>query len=125
MADKPQALTLPLLITRALVIFPKNQQLIEAGRDFSISAVNVSKNECDSLILVTSQKQMNVENPSQEDVYDVGVLCHIVSVSERELKYWKESNFPISNLMKKVATIPRLAVCSHSPLFLQSKTKRF
>ncbi len=84
MADKPQALTLPLLITRALVIFPKNQQLIEAGRDFSISAVNVSKNECDSLILVTSQKQMNVENPTQEDVYDVGVLCHIVSVSERD-----------------------------------------
>ena len=84
MADKPQALTLPLLITRALVIFPKNQQLIEAGRDFSISAVNVSKNECDSLILVTSQKQMNVEKPSQEDVFDVGVLCHIVSVSERD-----------------------------------------
>ena len=84
MANKPQALTLPLLITRALVIFPKNQQLIEAGRDFSISAVNASKNECDSLILVASQKKYDEDNPKPEDVYNVGVLCRIISISERD-----------------------------------------
>ena len=84
MANKPQAITLPLLITRALVIFPKNQQLIEAGRDFSISAVNASKNECDSLILVASQKSYDEDNPKPEDVYNIGVLCHIISVSERD-----------------------------------------
>ena len=84
MANKPQALTLPLLITRALVVFPGNQQLIEAGRDFSISAVNASKNECDSLILVTSQRDFNKDNPTADDVYDVGVLCRIISVSERD-----------------------------------------
>ena len=84
MGNKPQALTLPLLITRALVVFPGNQQLIEAGRDFSISAVNASKNECDSLILVTSQKQFNTENPTGDDVFDIGVLCHIISISERD-----------------------------------------
>lgn len=81
---KPQALTLPLLITRSLVVFPGSQQLIEAGRDFSISAVNASKNECDSLILVTCQKQLNSENPTADDIYDVGVLCRIVSISERD-----------------------------------------
>ena len=84
MANKPQALTLPLLITRSLVVYPGNQQLIEAGRDFSISAVNASKNDCDSLILVTSQKSFNVEKPTQDDLYEVGVLCHIVSISERD-----------------------------------------
>ena len=84
MTNKPQALTLPLLITRSLVVFPGNQQLIEAGRDFSISAVNASKNECDSLILVTSQKQFSTENPTGQDVFDIGVLCHIISISERD-----------------------------------------
>ena len=84
MANKPQALTLPLLITRALVVFPGTQQVIEAGRDFSISAVTASKEECDSLILVTSQKQMSTENPKGEDVYEEGVLCHIISISERD-----------------------------------------
>ena len=84
MADKPQALTLPLLVTRALVVFPGNQQLIEAGRDFSIAAVNVSKNECDSLILVTSQKQIDKENPTADDIYNIGVLCRIIAISERD-----------------------------------------
>ncbi len=84
MANKPQVLTLPLLITRALVVFPGNQQLIEAGRDFSISAVNAAKNECDSLILVSSQKQYNVEKPTGEDVFSYGVLCRIISISERD-----------------------------------------
>lgn len=84
MANKPQAITLPLLITRSLVVFPGNQTLIEAGRDFSISAVNASKEECDSLILVTCQKHFDTERPTSEDVYEVGVLCHIVSISERD-----------------------------------------
>ena len=84
MANKPQALTLPLLITRALVVFPGTQQVIEAGRDFSISAVTASKNECDSLILVTCQKHLSTENPTGEDVFEQGVLCHIISVSERD-----------------------------------------
>ena len=84
MANKPQVLTLPLLITRALVVFPGNQQLIEAGRDFSISAVNAAKNECDSLILVSSQKQYSVEKPTGEDVFSYGVLCRIISISERD-----------------------------------------
>ena len=43
MPEKANILTLPLLITRALVIFPGNQQLIEAGREFSIDAIKASK----------------------------------------------------------------------------------
>ena len=55
MADKPKVLSLPLLITRSLVIFPGNQQLIEAGREFSINAINLSRNKADSLIYISSQ----------------------------------------------------------------------
>ncbi|MDD4104177.1 MAG: LON peptidase substrate-binding domain-containing protein [Bacilli bacterium] len=84
MADKAQTLTLPLLITRALVIFPGNQQLIEAGREFSINAINVARNETNSLVFVTSQNEVDVENPTENDVYRVGTLCHIISNSERD-----------------------------------------
>src|SRR5574344_1609884 len=84
MADKAQTLTLPLLITRALVIFPGNQQLIEAGREFSINAINAARNETNSLIFVTSQNDVHVENPTETDVYRIGTLCHIISNSERE-----------------------------------------
>ena len=84
MADKPKVLSLPLLITRSLVIFPGNQQLIEAGRDFSINAINLSRNKTDSLIFISSQIKAENENPTENDIYHVGTLCHIISCSERE-----------------------------------------
>lgn len=84
MADKPKVLSLPLLITRSLVIFPGNQQLIEAGRVFSINAINLSRNKTDSLIFISSQIKAENENPTENDIYHVGTLCHIISCSERE-----------------------------------------
>lgn len=84
MAEKPQVLTLPLLITRGLVIFPGNSQIIEAGRPFSINSVNAARNQADSLLFVTSQTAFDIENPTEADVYKTGTLCRIVSCSEKE-----------------------------------------
>ena len=84
MAENPSTLTLPLLITKGLILFPKNQKLIDAGRDFSINAIKVSKEKSDSLILIVSQKEGEVENPTADDIFAVGVLARIISISERE-----------------------------------------
>ena len=84
MADKPQTLSLPLLVTRSLVIFPGNQQLIEAGRVFSINAINFAHDQTDSLILVSTQTNINAEEPSIDEIYKVGTLCRIISISERD-----------------------------------------
>lgn len=84
MAEKPQVLTLPLLITRSLVLFPGNQQLIEAGREFSINAISAARNKADSLIFVTSQVSFDIENPVADDVFKTGTLCRIMSCSERD-----------------------------------------
>ena len=51
MANNPQTLTLPLLITKGLILFPKVQRLIDAWRDFSINSIKVSKDKADSLVL--------------------------------------------------------------------------
>ena len=83
MPEKANILTLPLLVTRALVIFPGNQQLIEAGREFSIDAIKASKANSDSLLFVTSQINPNVENPTKDDVYLTGTICRILSSTER------------------------------------------
>ena len=83
MPEKANVLTLPLLVTRALVIFPGNQQLIEAGRGFSIDAIKASKANSDSLLFVTSQINPNVENPTKDDVYLTGTICRILSSTER------------------------------------------
>ncbi|MBO6280376.1 MAG: endopeptidase La [Bacilli bacterium] len=84
MAENPSTLNLPLLITRGLVVYPHNQRVIDAGREFSINSIKVSKEKADSLILVTSQVDGDVDNPTENDIYKVGVLARIVSISERE-----------------------------------------
>ena len=84
MAENPSSLTLPLLITKGMILFPKNQKLIDAGRDFSINAIKISKEKSDSLILIVSQKEGEVENPKADDVFPIGVLARVISISERE-----------------------------------------
>lgn len=84
MADKPQTLTLPLLITKSLVIFPGNQHLIEASRDFSVNGINAAREKSDNLLFVTSQKDFNVSLPEEKDIYNVATLCRIVSCTEKE-----------------------------------------
>ena len=84
MANNPQTLNLPLLITKGLILFPYIQRLIDAGRDFSINAIKVSKEKADSLILITSQIDSDVETPTENDVYKIGVLARIQSISERD-----------------------------------------
>lgn len=84
MSENKQTLTLPLLITRGLIVFPGNQKVIEAGRSFSMNAISAAKQEADSLIFLTTQKSSNVENPTSDDLYNIGVLARIVSFTERE-----------------------------------------
>jgi len=83
MANK-ETLTLPLLITRGMIIFPGTQKLIEAGRDFSINAINASSASSDSLIFLTAQKSAEIENPTENDIFNIGTLCRINSCNLRD-----------------------------------------
>ena len=87
MPTKPQKLTLPLLITRGAIIFPGTQSVIDAGRDFSMGAIDAGKNQTDSLIFVTSQMNEDIDVPTENDVFKVGTLCHIITVSPRDDYY--------------------------------------
>lgn len=83
MADN-QTLTLPLIVTRGMVIFPGNQKLIEAGRKISINAVVAAKETADSLVFLTCQKSPNIEDPKEADLMHVGTLCRITNTTSRE-----------------------------------------
>ena len=80
-ANNANKLRLPLLIARALVLFPSLSEEIEVGRAFSVAAVDAAQNQTNSLILIASQKEENVESPSQDTIFSVGTLARIVSVS--------------------------------------------
>ncbi len=73
---------LPLLITRGAIIFPNNSVTIEVARSFSKLAISESKKEASSLLLIVSQKDAGIDNPTTDDIYTVGTLCRILSFSE-------------------------------------------
>ena len=83
MSDRPQTLTLPLLPTRSFVLFPSTIQPIEAGRSFSINAINAAHLQADSLLFVACQKNPNDDTIDFDSIYHVGTLCRIVSIVEK------------------------------------------
>ena len=74
---------LPLLITKATSIIPnQKEERIDAARNFTVKAANVSLAQNDSLIIVVSQKTNTVETPTGKDIFEVGTLCRITSVTQ-------------------------------------------
>lgn len=83
MATKKEKITLPLLVTKSFTVFPGKKDIsIDAGRDFSIKAINASRDNNSSLILVVSQIESSVDVPTQKDIYIIGTLCRITSYSD-------------------------------------------
>ncbi len=75
-------MTLPLLITKQFSVFPEQRNLqVDAGRDFSIKAINASRDLNSSLLLVVTQKDASIEVPTFKDINEIGTLCRITSYS--------------------------------------------
>lgn len=81
--DKENKIILPLIITKGYVIQPNNkEEKIDAGRPLSINAINASRDESSSYILVVSQIKNDIVNPKIEDINKIGTLCRIAGYSD-------------------------------------------
>lgn len=70
--------TLPLLPIRDLVVYPFMILPLFVGRDSSIKAVEEALNNTDRLILLASQKDIQAEKPSPEEIYELGTVAMIM-----------------------------------------------
>ena len=68
----------PLICTRGAVIFPLQDLVVEVGRKQSIDAVDYCINNATSIVLV-SQKDLNVDVPGEDDIYNIGTICKVKS----------------------------------------------
>ncbi|MGX2967866.1 endopeptidase La [Ursidibacter sp. B-7004-1] len=79
MARKKKPIELPLLPLRDVVVFPFMVMPLFVGRDKSIQALRAAMETNKQLFLVT-QKDPNKEDPTVEDIYDVGVMANIIQM---------------------------------------------
>lgn len=73
--------TLSFLPLRGMVLFPNNGAHIDIGRDKSVAALE----EClahSRQIMLSAQKDVEVEDPKREDVYEIGTVCQVQHVTK-------------------------------------------
>ncbi|WP_075619971.1 endopeptidase La [Paenisporosarcina indica] len=76
MTKETKEKVVPLLPLRGLLVFPTMVLHIDVGRERSVAALEQAL-LTDSIVFLAAQKDMSVEQPVKEDLYQVGTLAHI------------------------------------------------
>ncbi len=74
---------LPTVALRGLVIFPDSVVHFDVGREKSINAINEAM-KGNRLVYLVPQADITVEDPSQADIYDVGVLASVKQILKHQ-----------------------------------------
>lgn len=70
---------LPLIPLRDLVSFPHMVMHFDCGRKISVNAIERSEMQ-DSKIFLVAQRELEVEDPKREDLFDVGTVATIKQI---------------------------------------------
>ena len=78
--DGIQILTVPLMSLREVVMFPRSIIPLFVGRKASIMAIEKALEEHGKEIFLVSQRDANIENPGQEDLFTVGTVSKVLQM---------------------------------------------
>lgn len=73
---KKKEIIVPLLPLRGLLVFPTMVLHLDVGRDKSVQALEKAMVD-DSLIFLTTQKDISIDDPDEEDLYKMGTLTKV------------------------------------------------
>jgi ATP-dependent Lon protease len=76
-AEKPDVF--PLVPLRDIVVFPSMVVPLFVGRDRSVAAIEAAMLR-DKLIMLVTQKDAQVNDPAEDDIYDMGNIAEILQV---------------------------------------------
>jgi ATP-dependent Lon protease len=89
----------PVCPVRGSVLFPTMVMPIDAGRPISIRAINAALDR-DRSIVIVSQREREVEDPSADDLYRTGTACHIMRMKKN----------PDGSIQMLVRAVARVAI---------------
>ncbi len=85
MAESPEAprydAPVPVCPVRGSVLYPSMVMPIDAGRAVSIRAINAALDR-DRTIVIISQRDREVEEPTPADLYEIGTVCTIMRMKK-------------------------------------------
>ncbi|WP_033828268.1 endopeptidase La [Bacillus andreraoultii] len=74
--NEEQNMIVPLLPLRGLLVFPTMVLHLDVGRDKSVQALEKAMMN-DHLIFLTTQKDTTIDEPTEEDIYEIGTLTKV------------------------------------------------
>jgi len=74
--SKQKSRSIPLLPLRGLLVYPSMVLHLDVGREKSVKALEHCMID-DHMILLCSQSEVNIEEPKQEDIYQVGTIAKV------------------------------------------------
>lgn len=77
MAVKEEERTLPLLPLRGLIVFPTMVLHLDVGRERSVQALEKAMVDDQHHILLSTQKEIQIEEPLSEDIYEIGTIAKV------------------------------------------------
>jgi ATP-dependent Lon protease len=74
--NKSKVRKMPLLPLRGLLVYPSMVLHLDVGREKSVKALEQAMVE-DNLILLCSQSEINIEEPTEEDIFRIGTVSKV------------------------------------------------
>lgn len=99
----------PIVAVRGSVVFPHTDTLLSFGRQKSIVAVNSAFQE-DRVIAVFTQKEPNIKDPGEDDLYEIGTIATITQMMSTEGE--------VHALIRGQARIRLEGIISHEPYLI-------
>ncbi|MHC1735955.1 MAG: endopeptidase La [Erysipelotrichaceae bacterium] len=84
MDNEKMEISVPVICTRGIIVFPNQDVLIEVGREKSVNAIDESNTYFNGHVWVVSQKDVLVDEPHEDDLFKFGTLCRIKNVKRKE-----------------------------------------
>jgi len=84
MGNEKLEISVPVICTRGIIVFPNQEVLIEVGREKSVNAIEESNTYFNGHVWLVSQKDVLVDEPHEEDLFKFGTLCRIKTVKKKE-----------------------------------------
>lgn len=77
-------ITVPVICTRGVVLFPDQDVMVEVARPKSVNAINESSEKYGGMVFVVCQNDIRVEDPHVQNLYTVGTLAKIKIVRKKD-----------------------------------------
>ncbi len=82
--SKKIEINVPVICTRGVIVFPNQDIMIEVGRPKSMNAIEEAQAFYNGHVWLVSQKDIMVDDPTEEDLYRVGTLSQVKRVRKKD-----------------------------------------